>query len=287
MLEGKLIKLENVFTHKSSSPLVIVDCRVQIFSIISRLTQWQDNPNNQAYKEDSDYFKKLVDELAYCYWVKILNDPLPWLPAPKSGYTVIVVDDCKYSNGTYWRSKYVSNYKGNREPKGRSDLYYRIYSQFNKYISNPKCTIPVFRSEGFEADDFAGAIASIDISSDKFFLTKDSDWKQLVSDSNSNLFANAASTDFRLLSEYEVLREYLDLGYALKSPSEIALVKSIYGDRSDNLDPGSPIGVIDLYNPTEKAPLDVDLLMDTVNKGCNTQDRLVKMSTTTLVQYDV
>lgn len=284
----KYLKFENHFNFdKNLIPLVVVDCRVQVFNIMPRVSDWI-KKFDSILQDYPDKKQGLVDTLSYAYWLKILNNPISWLtPKPEGGYKVVVVDDFKYSsNGTYWRSKYVPEYKANRDTNSRPDLYYSIYGQFNKYMRNKNCTIPVLRQEGFEADDFAGKLAQIDYPGQTIFLTVDSDWKQLVDDKKRRFFANSKPNDYRLQSDFEVLRTYYEQGFYLKSPKEISKVKHLHGDESDNLAPGSPIGVIDLFDPIETPEIDDNTILSLKNNVSNTQTRLASLGESTIIQMN-
>lgn len=282
-----LIKLENVFKHTSLNPLVVIDCRVQVFLIMSKITAFKKHYatlEDPEYEIDSPDYDQLIKSLILAHWLTTLNDPMPWLVRPSEGYTVIVVDDYKDKRGKYWRSKYVSEYKETRDHSQRTDLYYQILDELKLLIANPKCKIPMLREEGFEADDFAGALwrewNRLPFKRDVFFLTVDSDWKQLVGE--NSYFANAKPCEFRLQSYYEVLRDYFDKGQIMQSCAAISEFKALYGDSSDNLPPGSPRGVIDLVDPFIKPEMDVSQY---VTLPCNTNKDHAKRGKDQLSQW--
>lgn len=285
------VKLETVFEHETTNPYVVIDCRVQVFQILSKLTYFIQNYaelKDQPYEVGSEDYQVLLLNLAKAYWMSILNDPLPWLPSPKKGYKVLVVDDWKYANGVYWRSNHVDSYKGNRDPSSRPDLYYQIYDQFNQLMENPKCKIPVLRQEGFEADDFAGLLWNEwkEIPEKRrqnlFLLSVDGDWKQLVVP--GCYFACARPNAFRLQSTYEVQREYFQKGIILRDTYQIVDHKVAYGDASDNLFANSPRSVIDLREPGEKPSLDVKPFLKT---GVNTNKNHAKSGQKHIEQWSL
>ncbi|MGL6207002.1 MAG: hypothetical protein ACRC1X_04400, partial [Lactobacillus panisapium] len=118
-----------------------------------------------------------------------------------------------------------------------------------------------FRVKGFEADDMAASLAKDfkSISSKNFELvlaTVDSDWQQLVSDRHNILWSNLANHPPLLRSESEVLEHTArTTGYSIQNPEEIAKVKHVLGDKSDNISDDAPIGIISLSEPTESVEI--------------------------------
>ena len=243
------ILLEDVYEFDNSVvPIVIFDLRVHLFSILESYNR---------HKERLMLNRELAHEWFVAKWAYKLNRPIPWLAnQPAKGWYVIVVDDYKRSDGTYWRNDYVlaenlPRYKGNRNIADRPEAYSLIHQSVLNYLDSPECPIPLFREEGFEADDWAGvAYRQTDGKQPIFLYTVDNDWLQLADDDKQVLFACTKSYKPRLRTEYEALRWAHGKGWLLTSPKQIADKKAIYGDEGDNLMPGSPIGVIDLIEPS-------------------------------------
>lgn len=245
-----LVNLEEVFEHSCElPPLVIVDLRVILYCICP-LAPEASNQTQQVY---FDWQK--------CVWVEFLNNPLKWLPEHKAGYRVVVVDDYR-DNGKYWRNlvceeKGLPVYKGNRDPE-RPFGYDELHSAALEYLESEHTEIPVFREQGFEADDFAGLVYHFCkqnfIKRETFLVTTDTDWSQLVSDNLQIYMANPKPYYPRLRSNVEVLDYAMtkNNGITIFNPKEISWVKHMRGDVADNLLPGSPIGLFDLINPIYK-----------------------------------
>lgn len=230
-------------------PFLVIDLRVSLFSLLFRALNYENDWN-------------LTDLMHF--WQQKIH--LPILEYPDQRYNVIFVDDCKYSDGTYWRTRYLKKlgdfpkYKGNRKPEDRPKLYYDLHKAALAYISNQN--IPYLSKKGFEADDFAGLICNCLISDKKIskpliLYTVDSDWGQLVDDNEQILFyyCNTPAWKERLRDESTIIQWFDERqGINLENVKEIVDVKHQFGDKSDNLDPGSPKEVIDLLNPGRKLP---------------------------------
>lgn len=245
-----MIYLEDVYEFDSAIvPICIIDLRVHLFTIL------------ESYFRHSARLmlnKDLYQNWLLAKWALLLNKPLPWLAnQPEKGWFVIVVDDFKGPDGTYWRNEYVlaeglPRYKGNRNIADRPEAYYTIHQTVLDYLATPECPIPLFREEGFEADDWAGvAYRQTDGSTPIFLNTVDNDWLQLTDDEKKIIFACSKFYRPRLRTEYEALMWAKKQGWLLHSPRQIADKKSVYGDSGDNLMPNSPIGVIDLVLPSK------------------------------------
>lgn len=243
-----LATLENVLQITDHVPTVIIDLRVLLFEILG------------SYKVNSDKFTdnpELKKTWMTVKWSIIFNNPLPWLEnQPPLGWNVIVVDDQKNPEGTYWRNELLEpngfpRYKGNRNYADRPETYYELHQSALSYLSNPKCPIPVFRQEGFEADDWAGLACGAKEEDGRylFLATVDTDWSQLVDDKKQILFASTRNYAPRLRSEYEVFMWAKKKGWLIKDTKEIVDLKVTYGDSADNLEAGSPRSVICLSEP--------------------------------------
>ena len=259
-------------------PIVVIDCRVLLFQVLREYEK-----NIDSIPEDQNLWFK-------AHWATIINNPLPWIThQPSQGFYVIVVDDWKRPDSTYWRNDYTEpfglpRYKGNRDYNNRPEYYYRIHDSVLHYLSTQD-QIPLFRQEGFEADDWAGLIARETDGSNPIFLnTVDNDWLQLVDDEKRVLFACSGFYKPRLRSEKEAIAWCLKKGYVANSPKDIVDFKIQFGDEGDNLLPGSPRGVIDLTEPTLR-PAKPDGLCLKPSKS-NTNEKHWRAATQWLIQLE-
>lgn len=230
-------------------PFLVIDLRVSLFSLLYRAKNFENDWN--------------IKDLMH-FWQQKVH--LPILEYPDQRYHIIFVDDQKYSDGTYWRTRYLKKlgdypiYKGNRSPEDRPKLYHDLHDAALEYIANQK--IPYLSKKGFEADDFAGALCNGHISDKKkvkplILYTVDSDWGQLVNDDKQILFyyCNTPAWKERLRDESIIIQWFDEKqGIELDDVREIVDKKHEFGDKSDNLEPGSPKEVIDLLNPGKKLP---------------------------------
>jgi hypothetical protein len=149
-------------------------------------------------------------------------------------------------------------YKGHRGPSQPS--YVSLVNAFDERLA--KSGVPQLRKTGFEADHWLGALCNFQLNKpveerDRIIIvTTDSDHLGCVNEQVSwfcmvghkpRVRANMAS-----ISEWSQRR----LKAKFERPRELWDYKAKYGDKSDNLPPGSPIEVIDLLNP----PLEFNLL---------------------------
>lgn len=95
--------------------------------------------------------------------------------------------------------------------------------------------IPVFKQDGFEADDLVGTIARMaeEEGADCLILTSDADQLQLVSD-HTRLLMYSGSSNVTIYDRDAVTERYDGLG-----PEYVAEIKALEGDPSDNI-PGVP-----------------------------------------------
>ncbi len=240
--------MNNIEIKTDVPPLVIVDLRVSVFSILGSIKP------NREYLEEEDF---------YLYWITLFNNPLFDLNI--SGIQVAVVDDIKYKGGNYWRDSYLKKknkdfptYKGGRPEKPED--YWKILEAGRSFIKDNN--IPYLSHKGFEADDFAGAFTNTVLQEgykrDIIFYTIDSDWGQLINDELGIYFYYSSFPCWkgkRLRNEAVIKEWFLDRqNIELENVRDIVKVKSEDGDKSDNLPPGSPPEVIDLLNPGKKLP---------------------------------
>lgn len=120
--------------------------------------------------------------------------------------------------------------------------------------------IPSLALPGYEADDLASAIVRyIDGQERVLLLTIDSDWLGMLTSSVSWLCMTGYAPRYRYwLDNWEddsdnPLQEWCKrrLGASISHPTDIWGIKATKGDKSDNLPVGSPMEVIDLFNPPE------------------------------------
>ena len=253
------ISLDSVYNPPANkTTLFVIDCRVAVFKLLNlahinadrlpHLVQW--------------YFSQLPTELA---------ERDAWVNQPE----IIVVDDSRTkisaNSYNYWReawirenAKHLPVYKGNRgvsSEDDRPDMYTELLEAIYYYCD--KTNTNILKSEGFEADDFYGAIYRHAFNSPAFveryetiICSVDNDLAQLVDDSldiKMYVTGSFSCPVSRLRSEYEVLRYYSEKHDAdLNCTYEIVDHKMEVGDAGDGIVPDSPREIIDLRNPPIK-----------------------------------
>lgn len=116
--------------------------------------------------------------------------------------------------------------------------------------------LPMIGVDGYEADDLASLFVRVKADDHRVVLaTIDSDWMGLISPSVDWFCTHGWSPRVRTMANYNSWC-FRRLGEGFELPSGIWAYKAIWGDKSDNLPPGSPIEVIDLLQP----PLEHDLM---------------------------
>lgn len=222
--------------------LVVTDYRVICFKILGAF-----DAQLVPEKDFEDYIKAC--------WAIILNrgnDTVEWTP-----HTLLIVDDNNSEEHPYWRKELFPEYKANRSPK--PDHWKSIAQIGLEYINKPKCSFYYLSKQGYEADDFAGALVGIkrmeqSLNGDPIIAnrpidlyTVDSDWLQLVGD--GVLWHNTAHWLPRIRGIPEAIEwTKKRLRVDITHPSQIVDVKMLQGDKSDNLPPNSPAYLIDLIN---------------------------------------
>ena len=288
-------KLEEVFTLDTEpAPLVVVDFHVYCHDVL----RWYQDKVQKLVSEE------VAQKLVRAAWAAKIQRGPDMLP--RHSYRWVVVADNRYKDtGNYWRDKYMSesevvkqawaeyaegkgvsvtdiptHYKGQR--KDKTDDFWFVFNQGWDYCSK---YYGIHNHEGYEADDFAGAIyrASRDRSDDivqrrqVLLSTLDRDWSQLVDESHRVFFANtrvpfpAEKIQERLVGELGV-KEHTQhkMGFDLDHPKNLAEYKVLHGDMGDNLPPGSPKCLFDLCdsNPDwniEAVYPDYDKLIEDLN----------------------
>lgn len=146
-------------------------------------------------------------------------------------------------------------YKGGRSEKTAT---WRSVADIGLSYITKKSPFPYLSLDGFEADDFAGAIVAAKLSGEYevlrdrevFLYTIDRDWLQLVGD--GTLWCNTARWEPRIRGVEETIIDVKKKErVTIKHPREIVDAKAKKGDKSDNLPAGTPREVIDLLNPPD------------------------------------
>jgi 5'-3' exonuclease len=190
-------------------------------------------------------------------WKFLFNRGFTGLPYRES--KIIVVDD---SQEDYWKRGYLDRlgyapYKSGRSSKTAE--WYEIERIAKEGIV--KKNIPYLQYPEFEADDIAGALCKLikEHHKDEDYIivlnTVDTDWMGLID--HKVWWANLKHYEPRLrtLNNYKEWNGINKFKTEINKPTDIWLEKSINGDKSDNLFPGSPIEVIDLLNPPSQYDL--------------------------------
>lgn len=268
------LREETFVLEKDPAPLVVLDFMVAAWSVFGHI------PDIQHL-----YSPALLEKIIKALWAVKINRGPDMLPL--HDYRIVVVSDKRYeAYGSYWRGVEINKdermeivweeycegkgtdvadvatgYKGNRRDK--DDNFYQIVEIGWEYATS---YFPCFKEEGFEADDWAGAIYrysrdSRGVCRDRQILlsTIDRDWSQLVDESHKIFWANTRypgpkeRIQERLAGEDQViLHTEMKLGVEIKKPRELAHAKQAQGDLGDNLPPGSPLEYFDLCEPHPK-----------------------------------
>lgn len=231
--------------------------------------------------EGKDYYGRLCDQLARFLLAGGFFREYPWdtLFPRRSTHMVMCCD-----SPPYWRSKYVDQYKGTRPPRPMG-----VHTAVDSLTQAAhELGYPYLKYKGLEADDFMGSLVRAfhrgELEYDSLILwSVDTDLLQLVGD--GVFWYNTSNQQPR----FRGVRETLEWGksrwgWDLSTPHEIAAMKSLEGDRSDNLPPGTPIWLIDLLGvPVEEAPekiwetLDTGAsLVQTVNRAGSLSSKVIR-----------
>lgn len=190
-------------------------------------------------------------------WKFLFNRGFTGLPYRES--KLIIVDD---SQEDYWKKSYLERlghapYKFGRSAK--TEEWYEIERMAKEGINKKR--IPYLQYPEYEADDIAGAVCRLIKEHHKeedyiiVLNTVDTDWMGLI---DTNVWwGNLKHFEPRLrtLNNYKDWNGIKKFKTEINHPRDIWLEKSINGDKSDNLLPGSPIEVIDLLNPPSQYDL--------------------------------
>lgn len=235
-------------------PLVVIDFRVYAHQVHSFTESALG-----IVGDDEAKLRTVVRAL----WAYRLNRGIDSLPV--RDFTAIVVDDSKGQfPGTevfgYWRTLECSRlglpeYKGGRPAK--PSLFPIILDEGFKYVRAEGSSFHFFDKLYYEADDIAGKIARVqrtDPALDRYVLlsTVDGDWQGLVSDEHKVVWCNTGPWIPRIRCEAEVCDYYLRKEKLnIKTARETYTVKVEVGDAGDNLLPGTPLRMFDLYDEDE------------------------------------
>lgn len=298
------LREETFILEKDPAPLVVLDYMVAAWGVFGHIQDIQHL-----------YSPELLEKIIKALWAIKINRGPDMLPM--HDYRVVVVSDKRFEKfGSYWRgveinkdermeivweeycegkgtdvAEVATGYKGNRRDK--DDNFYQIVEIGWEYATK---YFPCYKEEGYEADDWAGAVYRYSRDSrgtcrDRQILlsTIDRDWSQLVDESQKIYWANTRypgpkeRIQERLAGEDQViLHTELKLGAKIEKPRELAFAKQELGDLGDNLPPGSPLEYFDLCEPhpkyrIEKLPQYRDLIKDLDDPSPNMQvDHLEK-----------
>ncbi|CBA17742.1 DNA polymerase I-like flap endonuclease (FEN) [Acaryochloris phage A-HIS1] len=165
-------------------------------------------------------------------------------------------------------------YKGGRSEK--TDTWLSVADIGLRYVLT-RSNFHYLSKAGYEADDFAGAIVAAKragkhpVIRDReiYLYTVDRDWLQLVD--RDVFWCNTAHYYPRFRDIEAAIVDIKKKDKATVShPYEIVQAKAKYGDKSDNLPPGSPEEVIDLLSPPpEHRLLDQSDIASTILAAAN------------------
>jgi hypothetical protein len=287
-------------------PLAIVDFRVALHSILHRCAELgsalglpqparaEDEAENAellAAWESELLAKPDVGDWLKANWCLRLNRGPDMLPI--ADYRVVVVDDCKIEGVGYWRNLLLPEYKGNRNPV-RSLLYKAVRD--SGYDMALKLKLPLFSHEGYEADDWAGAVHRLKLAAcasdpqsllatrECYYITVDTDWLAVVDDASRQYWANTGPWQSRLKNEAEVKAYWLKKwGQRIGHPRDLAASKVLVGDIGDNLAVGSDESLFELTKANEahnidKLPAIAALLIELSSPDCNCNRQVYRQS---------
>ncbi|NJL72810.1 MAG: hypothetical protein HC888_15240 [Candidatus Competibacteraceae bacterium] len=242
--------------------LLLIDFRTLAYPILSRVSTWEvfngTNPNIGLYNA---YLLAWMERLTNIPPVlkEFIASRQPTESPEEAKVAVVVCDDMPLlhldyhdpNKQIYWRHLVVPDYKGGRGPKptGWSDLISAGYEACQRL------GFPFVREPYMEADDLVAQFVRNRRStgcSGVAIWTVDTDLLQLVTDDEPPVvWYNSGYPpyyrDTNTTKSYWLKRWKQEIDH----PRDIARFKADNGDTSDNLEPGSPIGVIDLINPQQ------------------------------------
>ena len=273
------VREEHFLLDNSPAPLVINDFMVTCWNVFNFIQDLQHL-----------YSPELLEKVTKAVWAIKINRGPDMLPL--HNHRIVVVSDKRFvDKGVYWRGVEVLKderieacweeyaekrglnmdemalgYKGNRRDK--DDNFYKVHEIGWEYVTK---YFPCFKQEGYEADDWAGALYreirdgtnSVLRERQKLLYTIDRDWSGLVDESKNIWWANTRypgpreRIQERLAGEDQViLHTQMKLGFDINHPIEIYAAKAEAGELGDNLPPGAPIEYIDLTETHPKYVLE-------------------------------
>lgn len=177
----------------------------------------------------------------------------------------------------------IPSYKGGR--KLPTTAFKRLKRKAYKLLADRGYQL--FSAKGYEADDIASYICRKFPEEHLALLTVDTDWMGLVSDRIYWYEMGNRKPRYRYhlqhINQWAIKR----LKVELDKPSDIWKVKSIQGDRSDNLPPGSPIEVIDLLHPPKEYDLMVSQPFNSLGPHLKTKEEKGLRALTCLMKMGV
>jgi len=170
-----------------------------------------------------------------------LNTPIDFMNIDAE---MLICDDTKV-DGKYWRHDIVPHYKGQRKEKDQ--LFKDIRRIALEYVEQYK--LAYYAEPLLEADDLIAYWCKrlgADKSNQVFISSVDGDLQQLVT--SNVFFAWTYSNSSTRLFNTSLVQDYIFKKFKVRidCPTEIAALKALKGDSSDNLKRNSPIEVIDL-----------------------------------------
>lgn len=287
-------KLESNFPIiRNPCPLVVWDFNVAVFHVINWL--------EKTHLECSPEVHKKIIRAAFA--VHINRGPSM---LPRFSHRAIFVYDNRFKHtGNYWRNEVMrestvvqqawvdhaerekvdyatlpKEYKGTRSEK--SDNFWFVYNECRDYAEQ---YFPFFGEEGYEADDFAGAVYRLSRDSDEdsvvkkrqiLLATLDRDWSQCVDEAHQIYFANTRipfskeKIQERLVANQGVIEHTKHrMGYDISHPAELAEHKVLHSDMGDNLPKGTPKDLFDLCEPHPDYNIDLTPSQTALIEECN------------------
>ena len=256
--------------------LILLDFRTFAYPIFNAVTKWECLFINACIEQPLDLYHAYY--LKWLYVFTQIPDELRRFASQLQGtddpnYRIVIVDDCpilltdiehlgdaypkpllerakQLDKPIYWRHVYEPDYKGGR--KSKPETWQMITS--SGYEAAEKLGLPIVKESYMEADDIIAqyvrdresyAISGLAI------WTVDTDLLQLVTSDEPTpvVWYNSPFTPY--YRDEEIAKQYWlkRWKHKLNHPSEIAAYKAENGDASDNLGPGTDLGLIDLLNP--------------------------------------
>jgi len=199
-------------------------------------------------------------------WVRYFANPHLYTPHKNPigfdiwGALPVLCVDAKNKKKKYWRHDLLPTYKTGRKPK--SELLLQVRDLLlNEWF---QLGLPSLMEDGFEADDWAGALVRYTQPEDKIAMVSvDSDWAQLVSDRVMWLDVyppsgrTGESQKKSVLGVDQVLERFNNQAKHIKTrllthPYDLVDHKHEFGDwASDKIPAGRTVdvGIIDLLKP--------------------------------------